>query len=171
MIITGTLSPFEDDDEPSLACECGKLLLLGGVIAAIVLLNREIGAALVTTKSWLLKHVPLYAFIIAFLGIQGLRRLFFPLYYCVPVGLLSVFYLVSRVGWIRGALIYQALQLADIVWFVVIGRWYSRAAAALPGATRVSKFVSPKDRAQRWVRVGSPGGAVEPEKSTRAHGA
>lgn len=109
-----------DDDEANLGHECAKLLVLCGLIVALVLMNKEIGAALLTMKSWLLKHIPLYAYFLAYVAVQGCRRLVPPLYYAIPIGLLTIFYLVARLGWLRAGFVYQSWQLLDIIFFVVI---------------------------------------------------
>ena len=87
-----------DGDEPDLTHECFKLLVLCGLIVALVLLNKEVGAALLTMKNWLLKHIPLYAYFLGYVAVQGCRRLLPPLYYAMPIGLLTIFYLVARLG-------------------------------------------------------------------------
>jgi len=109
-----------DDDEANLGHECAKLLVLCGLIVALVLMNKEIGAALLTMKSWLLKHIPLYAYFLAYVAVQGCRRLVPPLYYAIPIGLLTIFYLVARLGWLRAGFVYQSWQLLDIIFFVAI---------------------------------------------------
>ena len=92
---------YDSDDEPDLTHECFKLMVLVGLIVALVLLNKEVGAALLTMKNWLLKHIPLYAYFLGYVAVQGCRRLLPPLYYAMPIGLLTIFYLVARLGWLR----------------------------------------------------------------------
>ena len=45
---------YDSDAEPDLTHECFKLMVLVGLIVALVLLNKEVGAALLTMKNWLL---------------------------------------------------------------------------------------------------------------------
>ena len=52
----GTASIDDEDydsdvDEPDLTHECFKLMVLVGLIVALVLLNKEVGAALLTMKN------------------------------------------------------------------------------------------------------------------------
>ena len=75
----------DSDDEPDLTHECFKLMVLVGLIVALVLLNKEVGAALLTMKNWLLKHIPLYAYFLGYVAVQGCRRLLPPLYYAMPI--------------------------------------------------------------------------------------
>ena len=110
----------DSDDEPDLTHECFKLMVLVGLIVALVLLNKEVGAALLTMKNWLLKHIPLYAYFLGYVAVQGCRRLLPPLYYAMPIGLLTIFYLVARLGWLRAGFLYQAWQMLDCIWFVGI---------------------------------------------------
>ena len=56
---SSTDDEYDSDDEPDLTHECFKLMVLVGLIVALVLLNKEVGAALLTMKNWLLKHIPL----------------------------------------------------------------------------------------------------------------
>ena len=76
---------YDSDDEPDLTHECFKLMVLVGLIVALVLLNKEVGAALLTMKNWLLKHIPLYAYFLGYVAVQGCRRLLPPLYYAMPI--------------------------------------------------------------------------------------
>ena len=85
-------------------------LLVGLAEAAV---EREVGAALLTMKNWLLKHIPLYAYFLGYVAVQGCRRLLPPLYYAMPIGLLTIFYLVARLGWLRAGFLYQAWQMLD----------------------------------------------------------
>ena len=121
----------EDDEEEALSRECLKLLVLIGVIVAIVLLGQEIGSALLRTRGFLRTHVPLGAFLPTLFVVSGVRRLVPPLFYCVPIGTLAMLYLVSALGWARGALVYQALKLGDVAWFFVVRRCYAAPAAVL----------------------------------------
>ena len=121
----------EEEEEESLARECMKLVILAGVIVAVVLAGEEIGKALLTTRGFLRRHVPLHFFAPALVAIQGARRLCPPVYYCMPVSSLAMLYLVSVLGWLRGGLLYQALKAADFFWFLLIRRWYAAGAAAL----------------------------------------
>ena len=136
----------DDGDDDSLTRECSKLLLIVGFIVAIVFAGQEIGDALLTTRGFLRTHVPLYAFLPALVAVNGFRRLLPPAFYVVPVGTLSLLYLVSALGWARGALVYQALKLADVGWFLLIRRWYSAPAAALLEGDRGAR-----GRARRWL--------------------
>ena len=116
---------YDSDDEPDLTHECFKLMVLVGLIVALVLLNKEVGAALLTMKNWLLKHIPLYAYFLGYVAVQGCRRLLPPLYYAMPIGLLTIFYLVARLGWLRAGFLYQAWQMLDCIWFVGIRYVYT----------------------------------------------
>ena len=95
----------EEEEEESLARECMKLVILAGVIVAVVLAGEEIGKALLTTRGFLRRHVPLHFFAPALVAIQGARRLCPPVYYCMPVSSLAMLYLVSVLGWLRGGLL------------------------------------------------------------------
>ena len=43
----------------------------------------------------------------------------------MPIGLLTIFYLVARLGWLRAGFLYQAWQMLDCVWFVGIRYVYT----------------------------------------------
>ena len=131
----------DSDDEPDLTHECFKLMVLVGLIVALVLLNKEVGAALLTMKNWLLKHIPLYAYFLGYVAVQGCRRLLPPLYYAMPIGLLTIFYLVARLGWLRAGFLYQAWQMLDCVWFVGIRYVYTDKVALVLDKSREGKKI------------------------------
>mmetsp|Transcript_838 Transcript_838/g.2469 ORF Transcript_838/g.2469 Transcript_838/m.2469 type:complete len:340 (+) Transcript_838:211-1230(+) len=141
----------EKDLDEELKKECFKLLVLAGIIVAIVLLSQEIGSALLSTRGWLVKHIPMWLFVVLNIVINGGRRLFPPAYYCVPVGLISLLYLVAKYGWLAGGFIYEALKLADFFWEPLIERWYSGYAAQLLDPEQDSRKI------RRWL----PGGVAE----------
>ena len=132
---------YDSDDEPDLTHECFKLMVLVGLIVALVLLNKEVGAALLTMKNWLLKHIPLYAYFLGYVAVQGCRRLLPPLYYAMPIGLLTIFYLVARLGWLRAGFLYQAWQMLDCVWFVGIRYVYTDKVALVLDKSREGKKI------------------------------
>ena len=132
---------YDSDDEPDLTHECFKLMVLVGLIVALVLLNKEVGAALLTMKNWLLKHIPLYAYFLGYVAVQGCRRLLPPLYYAMPIGLLTIFYLVARLGWLRAGFLYQAWQMLDCVWFVGIRYVYTDKVALVLDRSREGKKI------------------------------
>ena len=131
----------DSDDEPDLTHECFKLMVLVGLIVALVLLNKEVGAALLTMKNWLLKHIPLYAYFLGYVAVQGCRRLLPPLYYAMPIGLLTIFYLVARLGWLRAGFLYQAWQMLDCIWFVGIRYVYTDKVALVLDRSREGKKI------------------------------
>ena len=116
-------------------------MVLVGLIVALVLLNKEVGAALLTMKNWLLKHIPLYAYFLGYVAVQGCRRLLPPLYYAMPIGLLTIFYLVARLGWLRAGFLYQAWQMLDCVWFVGIRYVYTDKVALVLDRSREGKKI------------------------------
>ena len=132
---------YDSDDEPDLTHECFKLMVLVGLIVALVLLNKEVGAALLTMKNWLLKHIPLYAYFLGYVAVQGCRRLLPPLYYAMPIGLLTIFYLVARLGWLRAGFLYQAWQMLDCIWFIGIRYVYTDKVALVLDKSREGKKI------------------------------
>ena len=132
---------YDSDDEPDLTHECFKLMVLVGLIVALVLLNKEVGAALLTMKNWLLKHIPLYAYFLGYVAVQGCRRLLPPLYYAMPIGLLTIFYLVARLGGLRAGFPYQAWQMLDCIWFVGIRYVYTDKVALVLDKSREGKKI------------------------------
>ena len=65
-----------------------------------------------------------------------------PLYYAMPIGLLTIFYLVARLGWLRAGFLYQAWQMLDCVWFVGIRYVYTDKVALVLDKSREGKKIS-----------------------------
>ena len=107
--------------------------------------SEKIGTALLRTRGFLRREVPLCYFVPGFLAIQCARRLFPPFYYCCPVNALAMLYLVSVMGWLRAGLLFQVLKLADCVWFVLIKKRYAATAEALLDPSADSAAV------ERWL--------------------
>jgi hypothetical protein len=66
--------------------------------------------------------------LIAYLIISAFRKLLPPLYYMLPLGSLLITVLADRLGSDVGALVYQALKLQDLMYFLLLRRIYSNAA-------------------------------------------
>ena len=109
------------EDPPQLSRELLKVLFLGSIIVTMIIMSEEVGRLVLSAQS-ALSVVPLSAALVAMVAVSGPRRAMWPLYYVFPFSTLCLLYLVEKVGWVRGGLLYQCVLLSDDLWFVMI-RW------------------------------------------------
>mmetsp|Transcript_61579 Transcript_61579/g.169271 ORF Transcript_61579/g.169271 Transcript_61579/m.169271 type:complete len:192 (-) Transcript_61579:503-1078(-) len=60
-----------------------------------------------------------------FAVVMFVRRIFPPVWYCVPTGSIMVIYLVDKLGLLGGCIMYQALRLVDVASFAFIRHYYT----------------------------------------------
>ncbi|KAJ1453200.1 hypothetical protein M885DRAFT_524847 [Pelagophyceae sp. CCMP2097] len=102
--------------------ECMKLFVFAGVIIAIVVCSKEVGSAVLSSRKFFKDRVPLGLCLSLVVLVNGVRRIFPPLYYTLPTGTLAILILVDKLGVWMGGLAYQATNLFDLVWFFAL-RW------------------------------------------------
>ena len=101
------------------------MVFLITVIACIVMANRQLGELSAKTREILL-DIPLATLIPIFAALMVLRRLFPPIWYTVPTGIVMTISLSDKLGILGGVLVFQAIKVVDIFSFVAIRYLFMR---------------------------------------------
>eukprot|EP00937_MAST-01D_sp_MAST-1D-sp2_P006918 g6918.t1 len=99
-------------------------MLIVTFIVCVVLFHNWMGSTVhkareAVSDQRMVLVLPLYVLATA------LRKLFPPLYFLFPLGTVFAMYCVDKRGVHQGALVYQAIKLQDIAYFLLIRRFYS----------------------------------------------
>ena len=134
----------EEEDEVDWRKELLKLCFVAGIIAMLVVLSEEVGTFLLGTQAFL-SQIPLSWGLIGITILSGPRRVVLPLYYIFPFSVVSLLYLVEKVGWVKAGLLYQCISLFDSFWFFGIRYFWSSFMKALADPTnKTSKHIIPR---------------------------